>query len=318
MANGCAWDSLDAHLLRVLHVLLTEGSVSRAARRLNLSQPAVSTALKRLRDITGDPLLVRSRGGMTPTERGAELLDPVRIVLEQIERIAEGPRGFDPASSRRSFNVATPDYLNAMLLGEVVADVHKQAPSVQIAFHSMTQNSDYPRALESGELDLVIGNWPNPPDHLRTAPLFEDRMVVLMRNGHPLAGGSLSIGDWLAAEHVIPTPYSVGQRGVVDVFLARERLRRNVVAHVPYFHMAPFMLLNTDLIFTAPARFAEHYTSMLPLSLVAAPAELPPMSYYLLWHDRSQHSAECRWFRERVVRAARASAPAGTALRRVA
>lgn len=317
MANGCTWDSLDAHLLRVLHVLLTEGSVSRAARRLNLSQPAVSTALKRLRDITGDPLLVRSRGGMTPTERGAELLEPIRIVLEQLERIAEGPAGFDPASTRRSFNVATPDYLNAMLLGEVVTDVHKLAPKAQIAFHSMTQNSDYPHALESGELDLVIGNWPNPPDHLRTAPLFEDCMVVMMRTGHPLATGQLSMSDWLAAEHVVPTPYSVGQRGVVDVFLARERMRRNVVAHVPYFHMAPFMLINSDLIFTAPARFAEHYTTMLPLSIVPAPVELPSMAYYLLWHDRTQHSAECRWFRERIVRAARA-APATPSLRRVA
>ncbi|MBR0567723.1 LysR family transcriptional regulator [Azoarcus sp. L1K30] len=317
MANGCSWDSLDAHLLRVLHVLLTEGSVSRAARRLNLSQPAVSTALKRLRDITGDPLLVRSRGGMTPTERGAELLEPIRIVLEQLERIAEGPSGFDPASTRRSFNVATPDYLNAMLLGEVVSDVHKCAPKAQIVFHSMTQSSDYPRALESGELDLVIGNWPNPPDHLRTAPLFEDRMVVMMRSGHPLASAQLDMGDWLAADHVVPTPYSVGQRGVVDVFLARERLRRNVVAHVPYFHMAPFMLIDSELIFTAPARFAEHYTTMLPLCIVPAPVELPAMAYYLLWHDRTQHSAECRWFRERIVRAARA-APAATALRRVA
>lgn len=317
MANGCAWDSLDAHLLRVLHVLLTEGSVSRAARRLNLSQPAVSTALKRLRDITGDKLLVRSRTGMTPTERGAELLEPVRIVLDQMERIAAGPAGFEPASSKRIFNIATPDYLNALMLGEIVADIHRQAPAAQVVFHSMTQAFDYPRALESGELDLVIGNWPNPPEHLRTAPLFEDRMVVMMRSGHALAGTPLKLADWLGAEHVVPTSYSVGQRGVVDVYLARERLRRNVVAHVPYFHMAPYMVLQSELLFTAPARFASHYAEFLPIAVVDAPVELPGMAYYLLWHDRSQHSAECRWLRERIVRAARTetvSAP----LRRVA
>ena len=317
MAHGCAWSALDAHLLRVLHVLLTEGSVSRAARRLNLSQPAVSTALKRLRDITGDKLLVRSRGGMTPTERGATLLEPVRIALEQFERIASGPVGFDPAASQRSFNVATPDYLNALLLGDIVADVHRQAPGVQVAFHSMTRTTDYPRALEAGELDLVLGNWPNPPEHLRTLPLFEDRMVVMMRSGHPLAGRALTMADWLGAEHVVPTPYAVGQRGVVDVFLARERLRRRIVAQVPYFHMAPYMLLQSDLVFTAPSRFAGHYAELLPLTVAEAPPELPGMAYYLLWHDRSHHSEECRWFRERIVRAARAdTAPA--ALRRVA
>ncbi|CAL93296.1 LysR substrate-binding domain-containing protein [Azoarcus olearius] len=317
MANGCTWDSLDAHLLRVLHVLLTEGSVSRAARRLNQSQPAVSTALKRLRDITGDKLLVRSRTGMTPTERGAELLEPVRIALEQMERIAAGPEGFEPANSRRVFNIATPDYLNALMLGDIVADIHRQAPGAQVAFHSMTQTFDYPRALESGELDLVIGNWPNPPEHLRTAPLFEDRMVVMMRTGHPLAGAPLTLSAWLAAEHVVPTSYSVGQRGVVDVYLARERLRRNVVAHVPYFHMAPYMVLQSDLVFTAPARFASHYADFLPMAVVDAPAELPRMAYYLLWHDRSQHSAECRWLRERIIRAARPD-PAPAPLRRVA
>jgi len=308
MASGCAWDSLDAHLLRVLHVLLTEGSVSRAARRLNLSQPAVSTALKRLRDITGDKLLVRSRGGMTPTERGASLLEPVQIALEQLERIAAGPTGFDPTISRRSFNLATPDYLNALLLGEVVADVHRLAPHVQVAFHSMTRSTDYPGALEAGELDVVIGNWPNPPDHLRTTPLFEDRLVVMMRAGHPLSGAPLTMADWLGAEHVVPTPYSVGQRGVVDVFLARERMRRNIVAQVPYFHMAPYMLLQSDLVFTAPSRFAAQYAEFLPLALAAAPEELPSMAYYLLWHDRSHHSEECRWFRERIVRIARGEA----------
>ena len=103
------WDSLDVHLLRVLHALLTENSVSRAARRLNQSQPAVSVALRRLRDLTGDQLLVRSRNGMTPTERGASLLDPVRIALEQIETIALRQVRFDPAHSRRSLNIAMPD-----------------------------------------------------------------------------------------------------------------------------------------------------------------------------------------------------------------
>lgn len=314
MTKGHSWESLDVHLLRVLQVLLSECNVSRAARRLRMSQPAVSTALKRLRDITGDKLLVRSRDGMTPTERGAALLEPVTLALAQLERIGNGSIEqpcFSPQGMTRCFNVATPDYLDAVLLGDVIAAVHRDATHSQVMFHSMSAASDYPRALENGDLDVVIGNWPYPPEHLRTRPLFDDRMVVMMRKDHPLAHeAQLDAERWLAAEHLAPTPYAVGQRGVVDVFLARERLRRKVVAYVPYFHMAPYLLLHSDLIFTAPARFAEHYGRFLPLAIRAAPDELPGMSYFLLWHDRTHDSLECRWFRERLVDIVRGGAAA--------
>ncbi len=295
------WDSLDVHLLRVLHALLTENSVSRAARRLNQSQPAVSVALRRLRDLTGDQLLVRSRNGMTPTERGASLLDPVRIALEQIETIALRQVSFDPAHSRRSLNIAMPDYLNGVQIGEMVRRLHLAAPSAQMIFHSLGAEGDYATALETGRLDLVIGNWPSPPEYLRITPLFEDEMVVLMRQDHPLAEGSMTVEQFLSAEHVAPTPYSVGQRGVVDTFLARERLKRNIVTWVPYFHLAPCMLLNTDLVFTAPRRFAEHHARTLPLAVRRPPLAFPQVPYYLLWHDRTHYSDECRWFRESIV-----------------
>lgn len=295
------WDSLDVHLLRVLHALLTENSVSRAARRLNQSQPAVSVALRRLRDLTGDQLLVRSRNGMTPTERGASLLEPVRIALEQIETIALRQVSFDPAQSRRMLNIAMPDYLNGVQIGEMVRRLHAAAPAAQVIFHSLGAEGDYASALEAGRLDLVIGNWPSPPEYLRITPLFEDEMVVLMRNDHALAQGTMSVEQFLGAEHVAPTPYSVGQRGVVDTFLARERLKRNIVTWVPYFHLAPCMLLHTDLIFTAPRKFAEHHTRTLPLVVRRPPLDFPAVPYYLLWHDRTHYSDECRWFREAIV-----------------
>ena len=294
-------DAIDGHLLRVLHHLLIEGSVSRAARRLNQSQPAVSSALRRLREITGDQLLVRGRGGMTPTERGAALLEPVKLALAQLDAIVTPPAQFEANVCRREFNIGSPDYLDARAVGDVLAKMQTGAPSAQINLHSMGASASYAGALESGEMDVVIGNWPNPPDTLRTTALFQDRMVLLMRRTHPLADEELDARRYLEASHLVPTPYSVGQRGVVDMYLARERLRRNVVAHVPYFNMAPYLLLQTDMVFTAPARFAEHYASFLPLAVRPVPLDLPPIAYYLLWHDRTHHSAECRWFREQIV-----------------
>lgn len=307
MAANCTWDSMDVHLLRVLAALLTECSVSKAARRLNQSQPAISTALRRLRDITGDQLLVRSRNGMTPTERGAGLLEPVKIALQQIEAIAVRQVKFDAGSSRRVFNIATPDYLNAVLLGEICGRLRKMAPHSQVAFHSLGPDYDYARALENGELDVVIGNWPQPPENLRIAPLFDDEVVCIMRKGHPLAGRKLSTHEYLAAEHLVPTPYAVGQRGVIDLHLARERMKRNVVAYVPYFGLVPYLLLETDMVFSSPRIFAEHCARMMPLAVSEAPIEFPKMSFYLLWHDRSHYEEECRWFREQIISVVRNS-----------
>ena len=306
MANN-SWDSMDVHLLRVLHAVLTECSVTKAALTLNQSQPAVSTALRRLRDITGDQLLVRSRNGMTPTERGAALLEPVKLALAQIEAIAVKQVRFDPAKSRRVFNIATPDYLNSVILGEVVARLRKFAPHSQVVFHSLGPDTDFTQALEAGELDVVIGNWPQPPELLRMTSLFEDELVCVMRRDHPFANRPLTTERYLEAEHLAPTPYSVGRRGVIDLHLARERITRNVVAYVPYFCLVPYLLLQTDMIFTGPRVFAEHFAKLMPLAIAEVPIDFPKMSFYLLWHDRSHTSEECRWFREQIVSVARKS-----------
>jgi len=304
MANN-SWDTMDVHLLRVLHAVLAECSVTKAALRLNQSQPAVSTALRRLRDITGDQLLVRSRNGMTPTERGAALLEPVKLALAQIEAIAVRQVRFDPAKSRRVFNIATPDYLNAVVLGEIVARLRKYAPHSQVVFHSLGPDSDFTQALESGELDVVIGNWPQPPELLRMTPLFEDDLVCVMRKDHPFANRPLTTERYLEAEHLAPTPYSVGRRGVIDMHLARERIKRNVVAYVPYFGLVPYLLLQTDMIFTGPRVFAEHFAKLMPLAVTEVPIDFPKMGFYLLWHDRTHLADECRWFREQIVNVAR-------------
>jgi DNA-binding transcriptional LysR family regulator len=123
--------------------------------------------------------------------------------------------------------------------------------------------------------------------------------------GPPLAGRALSTADYLAAEHLVPT-YAVGQRGVIDLHLARERLKRNVVAYVPYFGLVPYLLLETDMLFSSPRIFAEHCAKMMPLTIAEAPIDFPRMSFYLLWHDRS-HYEECRWFREQITSVARSS-----------
>ncbi|PYE18401.1 LysR family transcriptional regulator [Paraburkholderia silvatlantica] len=299
-------EAIDTYLLRVLHTLLVERSVTRTAIKLNQSQPTISAALRRLRDLTGDPLLVRGKSGMVPTEHGLWLLHPVRSALYEIERIAHHRPVFDPATSTRRFHIASPDYVSPMFVPTIVEDFRRLAPRANLDFHTLGPGYDHLGALESGQFDLVIGNWSVPPERMHLSPLITDEIVCLLSASHPYARhGLLTLDQYLKAPHVVPAPYAVGQRGAIDTFLAQERLTRNVVVTLPYFNLVPYALVNSDLIFTTTRMFAQHFANQLPLCVMPAPLAFPPMRYYQLWHERIHHSEDVRWLRNLVSDAVR-------------
>lgn len=295
-------DPIDIYLLRVLHTLLVEGSVTRTAVKLNQSQPAISAALKRLRDITGDPLLVRGKSGMVATERGTALLEPATNALHEISRIAIGNTQFDPSRTMRSFRIGSPDYLNILFVPALVVCFREAAPHAKLELHSLTSDADYEDELETGQFDLVIGNWPEQPRRLRRRTLFADEVVCLVGKHHKHARTGLTEADYLNSEHIAPTPYSPSQRGPIEAYLSRARLKRNVMIMVPYFSLAPPLLLKTNLVFTTTRRFAEYHARYLPLAVLPSPIMFPPVEYYLLWHPRSHLSDEVQWLIELMVR----------------
>lgn len=289
-------DPFDTYLLRVFSTLMNERSVSRAATRLNQSQPAISTALKRLREIFDDPLLLKDRQRMVPTERALQLEASVRTVLGDIDALMSPGEVFDPASTRQVFRIGTPDYLAPPLMAAVVHYMRTTAPHARMLLQPLGQDYDFDAALAEGALDIVIGNWPQPPEHLRTTLLLEDEIVCLVDRAHPGAGG-LRVADYLQGSHVVPLLYSGLQRGVVETYLASQRLTRTPTVTVPYFSMAPHLLPGTDLIFTTSRHFAQHFAAMLPLAVVPSPIDFPPMRFYQLWHGRNQHAAGHIWLR---------------------
>lgn len=290
---------LDTYLLRVFCLLISERSVSRTAFKLNQSQPAVSAALKRLRDIIGDPLLVREKGGMVPTERALSLLAHAKGALAEIECMVNVSENFDPKTSRNEFHIGSPDYLAPVFVSRVVESLRREAPEARLNLHTLDAQSDFERSLAEGELDIVIGNWPEPPDRMHLSMLLEDEIVCLMANSHPLARrkAGLSLDDYVKARHVVPLPYAINQRGVIDATLATLRVRREESVMVQSFSVAPYLLQNTDLVFTTSRHFAEYYARLLPLTILEAPIEFPPMRFYQLWHERHQHSPSHRWLR---------------------
>jgi DNA-binding transcriptional LysR family regulator len=311
MSQRPGLDKIELHLVRVLHVLITERSVSRAALKLQSSQPAVSAQLKRLRELTGDALLVRSGQGMAPTDTALSLVEPAANLLREAERLfnpgaGANAKAFDPAACTATFRLATSDWLDPLFLPELVARIKQNAPRANLLLHSLSDEYDYRRQLAGGALDLVIGNWLEPPGELHLANLLSDEVVCLVADGHPVTRRApWSVADYLGCEHVAPMPMFAGARGVIDEHLAARGLQRNVAVRASHFGLIPLMVAQSLLVLTTGRLFCARYTQALPVTIVPCPVEFPALTYYQLWHDVTHASAPLRWLREQVREVAR-------------
>jgi DNA-binding transcriptional LysR family regulator len=300
MTDQALLGKIDLHLIKVLHIVLTERSVSRAAIRLGMYQPAVSAALRRLRDLAGDPLLVRSGAGMVPTDAGLRMIEPSASILRAAEVMFSDARGFDPATAKTVFSLAASDYLDPLFLPHLVAQIKSQAPYCRIEMRALSPESDYRAHLAQGDIDIVIGNWTEPPDDLHMGRLFGDDVVCLVSRGHPAVRRGWDIKSWLEAEHIAPTPTHLGAKGVIDDHLEQLGLQRNIMARCPHFGLIPAMVASSLLVLTTGRQYCERYSEGLPLKILPCPIEFPRMMYYQLWHERSHASNSAKWLRERV------------------
>ena len=304
MRDQTLFDKIDLHLIRVLHTVLTERSVSKAAIRLGMYQPAVSASLKKLRELAGDPLLVRSGAGMVPTDAGLRMLAPSASILRAAESMFSDARGFEPSSARQTFRIAASDFLDPLFLPQLVAQIKQQAPHCVIEILPLSAESDYRARLAQGDMDVVIGNWLKPPDDLHLGRLFGDEVVCLVARDHPAvrrsSQGGWDAASWLAAEHIAPTPTHPGARGVIDEHLDPLGLQRNITARCPHFGLIPSMVASTLLVLTTGRQYCERYVDKLPVRILPCPVEFPRLLYYQLWHERTHTSSAGRWLREQV------------------
>lgn len=327
MTQRLDFDKIELYLIRVLKTLITERSVSRAAMRLQSTQPAVSAQLKRLRALTGDPLLVRAGNSMTPTDTALRLLDPATRLLQDADRLFSPrahQRGFDPLTSGGIFRIAASDYLDPLFLPELVAHLKRVAPKLRLELMPLSGEFDYRRGLAAAEVDLVIGNWLKPPEELHLGRLMSDEIVCLVAEDHPVARAAgtraWSPERYLACEHVAPTPFHANAQGaapgVIDEHLASTGVTRNVMVRSAHFGLIPLMVAQSLLVLTTGRLFCSRYVDSLPVRIVRCPVPFPPLTYYQLWHDLTHASASGRWLRDQVRDVARNLAGHGM-LRRV-
>ena len=312
MVKRAEFDKIELYLIRVLHTLISERSVSRAALRLHSTQPAVSAHLKRLRALTGDPLLVRAGNGMTPTETALALVAPAANLLHEAERLFSPrarPSGFDAAHSKAMFRVAASDYLDPLFLPRLVTRIKQLAPGVRLELLPLSGDYDYRRHLATGDVDLVIGNWLEPPGELHLAKLVSDEIVCLVAEQHPVArlAGTRgwTVDKYLACEHVAPMPFHPGAQGVLEEHLQGMGLKRDIAVRAAHFSLIPLMVAGSLLVLTTGRLFCSRYTGTLPVRIVRCPVGFPPLTYYQLWHDLTHASASMKWFREQVREVAR-------------
>jgi DNA-binding transcriptional LysR family regulator len=287
--------ALNLNLLPVLDALLAERSVSRAGKRLGLSQPAVSNALAQLRALLGDPLLVRKGTGMAATERALAVAGPLRAALLALEQGLEPPQAFDPAKAERGFTILTNDFVAFALLPRLLPRLEREAPGVRLQVRAWQEHS-VPPDLARGDADLVLGFNRGLPSGHHAARLFDDRFVFVARKGHPLVRGKITLATYTKLSHIIVSQ-EPNARGVIDDALATRGLSRHVALRLSHFLLVPPIVATTDHVAALSELVARPMAEQLPLQLLKMPIEGGGATVHMAWHERTAASPAHVWLR---------------------
>jgi DNA-binding transcriptional LysR family regulator len=294
----------DLNLLSSLDVLIEEANVTKAAARLNISQPALSAQLARLRHLFLDPLLVPSRSGrgMIRTARALEVRGPLQAALKELEQVIKRPHAFDPKTANRTFVMAAGDSSTVILGVSLIDRIRKAAgPDLRTAFRTPSPEL-IAGQLEQGEVDLLIGSERTVPRDLPSCVLFDDHYLMAQRKGHPRGRKPLSLTSYCALSHILVSTSGGSFHSEIDEQLGKIGRRRRVVLSVHQFSVAPEFLRSTDYVATLPARFIARFAA--EFDLFKLPFKVRGYSISAAWHPRNQHDPGHAWLRSELTKVA--------------
>jgi DNA-binding transcriptional LysR family regulator len=291
--------AVDLNLLVVFDAVIAERSVTRAADRLHLTQPAVSHALARLRALFGDPLLVRTPAGLEPTATALRLAGRIASVLNQIGSLLTPGERFDPATSTRRFTVGMSDYATFVVLPGLAARIRRAAPAVRLVVRH-TSHVHGLAMLETAEAELIVGSFPKPPARFEAQRLFTEGFVCAARGGHPAFARRLTPGAYLRLDH-LHVSLSGEPSGYIDDVLRRTRRRRTVALTVGHFLVVPPILAATDLVATEPARLLRPAAGHWGLATQPPPLDLPDFDVVQMWPRRLTPEDGSAWLRRQIA-----------------
>lgn len=289
---------MDLNLLVTLEALLSERNVTRAAARLHLSQPAVSSQLNRLRRVFDDPLLIPAQRGMIPTAKALELLQPLRDALDQVRAVADGQREFDPRRTTLDVTIACTDYLQAAVIAPLCIELKQRAPHVRVAIRHLDVHR-LEEQMTRGDVDLALMTPQSAPATLRTRHLFDERYVLIARRDHPRIKSRVTLQSFSEAEHVIVSLRGGDFATPVDEMLAQLGHRRRVAISAASFLFVPDIVSRSDLVALVPARLVAHRSDS--LRVLKPPFDVQGFAVGMVWHERNHAHAAHRWVRDAIL-----------------
>lgn len=292
-----ALNRLDLNLLHVFDTIYREGSLTRAARALHLTQPAVSHSLSRLREHFDDPLFTRQGNQMIPTPLARRFLESMRPGLTQIQSAVNQFHAFDPVSQRKTYSLALRDILESTFLPQLMHRL-TDYPELEIVSQRIARR-DMETQLAAGKLDFAVDVLLPVSNQTSHELLRRDRLVVLARQDHPLTRDGLTMENYIAARHVLVSSRTEGP-GIEDFELSRLGVQRQIRLRCQHYYAACRVVENTDLLLTMPETYARIIAERADIRILTPPAELPDLDVHLYWHKAYEREPALIWFREQL------------------
>ena len=294
---------VDLNLFIVFEAIYTEGTVTRASQQLNLTQPAISHALNRLRSMFDDPLFVRQGNSMVSTPLARSIIEPVRQALRGLEMALTDNGKFDPSLATKQFNLALRDVLESTVLPPLLESITRQAPEINLAAIQV-ERRELVSELAAGTLDVAIDMLLPLPPEIRRQQISRDTTVVLARKGHPVVQRALDLEQYLQAEHILASSRRKGM-GLEDFELSRLGLQRRIRLRCQHYFAACRVVSQTDLLLTMPEAYARIVNQQFDNQILPLPLTMPSWDVYLYWHQNLENDPANRWLREQVMQAFR-------------
>jgi len=287
----------------VFDAIYTEGSITRAAERLSLTQPAVSHALGRLRSTFNDELFVRSGRAMVPTPVARGMVESVQVALSQLQMTLVDPLQFVPEESTKHVSLGMRDIVESVLLPELMKELHVEAPQLTVS-SARIQRQSMESELAAGNVDLAFDVLLPIKSAIEHAKLMEDRFAVVVAKGHPLTQGPVTIERYLEFQHIVVSSRREGV-AVEDFELSRQGIRRHIALRCQHYYVAWRVVRETDMVLTVPEGYARYLQSLGDTVAIEMPVELPSLEIHMYWHKTVNNDPANCWLRELFLRMAK-------------
>lgn len=298
--------TFDLNLLKVLDALLSEGSTVGAARKVGLSQPAVSSALNRLRHALGDPLFVRAGQRLEATDRARELAIPVRDILESVETVLTGPGSFDPAHASFTFRLSGSDFFSEMLMPELASRLSGSAPGIRVQMVDLVPDN-HVGTIEQYKIDLALSPATTYPEWIDNQPVFRSALDFIAREGHPrLSKAKVKPGETIPVDLYCDLSHILFSqegklKGMGDAALANAGRQRHVALTMPSFLGICRAVSESDMVALIPHSLAQRIADKLNLAIYRPPMRIDLADIHMMWHKRATNNSAHRWLRSLVA-----------------